>query len=979
MRKFLFTIMYLTIEMIVNAQNFNQSDYLNLQVEADTALHIFNGNPVTSIGISGHITYTSELGFVRFVVNDNYDDEYMVYESYRLFENDSSFNFSQKCEESCFYESYVPTELIVQVYDAIVNISTLEMSNTTYSNPEYLRLNAAETANGQKLSKIQNYIQYKGLIWIADATKLSSLSYKQKANLWGEGFRSYGYEFYSKGFFSIFGPERYSSSKNLVGNFDWRNRHGANNQQSSYYDGDPLGTGWITPVVCQSEGCWLNGSFDCYLDAEDCEHLGGVYREASTCWIFGPTAQVEALTNLYYNQHLDVDLSEQYIACRENKIVAYQPREALKHYKQEGVPLESCLAYSASLENCEDLCADSMVRVSITDYTEHGQNSMTDFLLKQYLINHGPLTAASLPLGYGYNNHCMALVGWGTIDDDIVKDVLGVPYDNGNYDTDFLGLTYWIYKESIGIDEADNGFKYILHVNNDAPKYTYSISSPIYYYNLTEQDVRCVDMDGDGYYYWGIGPKPAHCPPCPDEPDGDDSNPNLGPLNSYGQCTIIDNYNASFEDGWDNWMQVDLQDYENGIFWRYNHPTPSNQTGPNQAQDGDYYIYVDSRQMTNYYHKFTVIESPDININMNNSCKNVLDFYYHMQVYDWQSGEDKPRIILSTKKGNNPWYAHNPTWYVEGDMGSEWQHATIILPKDVTKVRLNVETGTYYYCDVAIDNITIKPWNHDETPILIYDNIVWDNDSIINQDIVVENGGCLTIRKTSGTNLKIELHPDSRIIVKPGGRLILDHCTLKTLCSDEFWQGIEVWGDKNMHQFEVNGSYGQGYLELKNGAVIENALCAVELWRPNYYSTTGGIIHATDATFRNNAKSVHALRYSNYSYANGREVPYNSFFHNCTFSIDNNYIGTDTFYKHVDMAHVNGIGFLGCDFSTSRHIPGVYQWCVGISACEAGFTVNSYCENSNVLPCLEEYLIPSSFSGFHRGIYASNDGSAART
>lgn len=56
----------------------------------------------------------------------------------------------------------------------------------------------------------------------------------------------------------------------------------------------------------------------------------------------------------------------------------------------------------------------------------------------------------------------------------------------------------------MGSDEnnSDYGFKYILHINNDAPENTYSISTPIHYNNLTEQDVRCVDTDGDGYYNW---------------------------------------------------------------------------------------------------------------------------------------------------------------------------------------------------------------------------------------------------------------------------------------------------------------------------------------------------------------------------------------------------------------------------------------------------------------------------------------------
>ncbi len=251
--------------------------------------------------------------------------------------------------------------------------------------------------------------------------------------------------------------------------------------------------------------------------------------------------------------------------------------------------------------------------------------------------------------------------------------------------------------------------------------------------------------------------------------------------------------------------------------------------------------------------------------------------------------------------------------------------------------------------------------------------LTWQNDRILKNNLVIENGARLTLKDCT-----LYVPSGASIIVKPGGSLFLDGATITNRCG-LMWQGIEVWGNSGTHQYEANGSYGQGYLEMRNGATIENAICAVELWRPEHYNTTGGIIHATDATFRNNAKSVHALWYTNYSYINDeQEMPYNSFFHNCSFSIDANYLGTTTFFKHVDMKHVKGISFLGCDFSVNRNVPGVSLWCMGIGAYEAGFTVNSYCENSNVLPCPDEYLIPSSFYGFHRGIHASNDGSAAR-
>lgn len=263
---------------------------------------------------------------------------------------------------------------------------------------------------------------------------------------------------------------------------------------------------------------------------------------------------------------------------------------------------------------------------------------------------------------------------------------------------------------------------------------------------------------------------------------------------------------------------------------------------------------------------------------------------------------------------------------------------------------------------------SLVPLNN--TSFSITGNTTWSNNNhLLPFDVSVENGVTLTITG------KVYCLKHASIIVKQGGRLVIDGGHLTSLCSNSVWQGIEVWGDNSTHQHEVNGNYLQGYVELKNGAVIENAKCALNLWRPNYWNSTGGIVHATDATFRNNVRAVHALWYT-YS-PSGRLSDYNAYFHNCTFTIDEDYLGTESFYKHVDLSHVNGIDFLGCSFSADRQLDSVSSYCVGIGAYSAGFRVDSYCENPNAVPCPETYLVPSCFGGFHRGIHASNDGSTA--
>ena len=240
----------------------------------------------------------------------------------------------------------------------------------------------------------------------------------------------------------------------------------------------------------------------------------------------------------------------------------------------------------------------------------------------------------------------------------------------------------------------------------------------------------------------------------------------------------------------------------------------------------------------------------------------------------------------------------------------------------------------------------------------------------------VSEGFIIDANATVTVTGNIKCNKNAKTIVPVGTKLILDGGTMTS--NGTMWKGVEVWGNSSTHQQEVNGSYPQGYIELKNGAVIENAKCAVELWHPDIYSTAGGIIHATDATFRNNAKAVHALYYT-YSPSGGTS-DYNGYLRNCTFTIDEDYLGTESFSKHVDLSHVSGFDIEGCSFSTMRNVAGVSPYCVGIGAYSAGFRVDSYCDHpnaNNMTACPEENLVPCSFTNFYQGIHASGDGGRA--
>ena len=273
---------------------------------------------------------------------------------------------------------------------------------------------------------------------------------------------------------------------------------------------------------------------------------------------------------------------------------------------------------------------------------------------------------------------------------------------------------------------------------------------------------------------------------------------------------------------------------------------------------------------------------------------------------------------------------------------------------------------------LRMGNIRKHAYGYTNVPKVVNKNEIWDFNYKSYQDIIVEPNVTLTI------SCRLEMVSQAKIVVKPGGKLIIDGGTITNAHYEGLWQGIQVWGNDNMHQYLSNGQYHQGILELKNGATIENAVCAVDLWNPLDEHSEGGIVWATDAIFRNNAKTVHAINYSNYTPSSGAEAQNASWFRNCSFIIDSDYIGNNTFNNHVELNNVDGIKFYACSFSVDNTASQLASSISAIYASSAGFTVTSECSSPG-FPCPESDLIRSTFNGFDNAIHVTNNGGSVRT
>jgi uncharacterized protein (TIGR02145 family) len=513
------------IHLTLSAQN----KVFTLQNNADNRINInktFSGNaylksfssakPISGLAVSCDITLNSDSSLVRIIMIDVQYHEYLVCEFYPLLCDINTFTLNDFAEETAYLHNIIPNTLKIELVDASIQLKEIILSKE-----EKLIAKAAISKslqqNSEKINKINENLRNSGGLWVAGETSVSKMTYEEKKQLFGgEVPNMQGFEYYAGGIFEFANSinkinkdvEAGSyNDTNLVSSFDWRNRHGANRPGSPYYNINPGSNGWITPVRNQGS--------------------------CGSCWIFGPIGAIEAKVNLYFNQHIDVDLSEQHVlSCNWGGAgcLGSSSNTTLMFAQDSGIINESCFPYIQDRTECSNKCSNPSERIRISDFSN--LEGYTYEQIKKELIAKGPL-AAGVNNWTGALGHSMCLVGFGiisagdTVNADSQSPIIVAP------DNIVIGKTYLIFKNSWGTYWGNNGYVQVFEESMDRVG-LYTIEDPIYSLNYSESSISCNDFDGDGYYYWGLGPKPLHCPACPDQPDGDDSDPCLGPLDENG-------------------------------------------------------------------------------------------------------------------------------------------------------------------------------------------------------------------------------------------------------------------------------------------------------------------------------------------------------------------------------------------------------------------------------------------------------------
>lgn len=519
----------------------NLAIVLNINTDKTISISPFKEEDIfCGFSVNGYIVQKDKDSFVRILLEDENGTEFLVAESCRMLNDVDTVWLNNYCEETALLNNIHPKNLKIAVKNASVELNSYNVSKNKST-----RILSRSSVQGNRRSQIEeivnninNYNAKHKKLWLAGVTDMSLRPYAEKKRILGiedNSSTTYGMEYYVDGIFEVGEISSVQSTTSssttssptlspslYVPEFDWRDRHGKN---------------WMTPVKNQGA--------------------------SGFCYAFAPVSALEGVVNLYYNQKLDLDLSEEDAAVyclymnvnedipptidHDGRIRAAYRRgwfeyEVLDYLTRYGVCDEASLPFVDSpTPGCPPTRPETNECIKINGYSEVSNFKDIDEI-KKNLIKYGPLVS-------GFNsssNHAITITGYKVLKEGDIMYVVERPQNKGEVRIEKgdprIGKTYWICKNSYGPDNGTkkDGYMYILYNDYNCMRQPRYIKTPITSKNYSDADIVCTDNDGDGYYYWGIGKKPASCPSwVPDTPDGDDSDYTKGPMDKYGFCMTI--------------------------------------------------------------------------------------------------------------------------------------------------------------------------------------------------------------------------------------------------------------------------------------------------------------------------------------------------------------------------------------------------------------------------------------------------------
>lgn len=277
------TCLALIISVSVQAQT---TIAIDTTLTGDGELYPFQaGDTIYSLKLNGEVILPSDTSLVRVILTGDNGIELLVYETYPLIASNDTIAIENHCDETCYFDAVQPENLRIEIINAQVYLENVVADFQHTANASSLQSQAKLQMDASKIYNMNSNLSANGINWIAGSNSIVETFYKGKKQMFGEKYNLFGFEYYKEGVFEFFWKTSTVDTSSLTSSFDWRNRHGASDPSSPYFDGDDsLSSGWLTRPKNQG----LCGS----------------------CWAHSVTGMTEAMINLYFNINTEFDLSE---------------------------------------------------------------------------------------------------------------------------------------------------------------------------------------------------------------------------------------------------------------------------------------------------------------------------------------------------------------------------------------------------------------------------------------------------------------------------------------------------------------------------------------------------------------------------------------------------------------------------------------------------------------------------------------------
>ncbi len=247
-------------------------------------------------------------------------------------------------------------------------------------------------------------------------------------------------------------------------------------------------------------------------------------------------------------------------------------------------------------------------------------------------------------------------------------------------------------------------------------------------------------IPGDGFYFDKLTIKDYDCMDCPIC------------ISSISEFP----YFESFESGFGDWTQGSDDDLD---WTRDANGTPSDNTGPDTAADGSYYLYLEA-STPNYPDKTASLVSPCFNFTEIGQA--ILYFQYHM----YGTADSMKLMVQTSIDAGSTW--SSAIWSRTGNQGNQWLSDTLDLSDlngEYVMVRFYGQTGETWQGDIAIDAISMNACPQtlfvDDNPIA--DGIYMASDTVLS-DKTILTGGQVTFRAGESVYLNPNFEVDTGAI-----------------------------------------------------------------------------------------------------------------------------------------------------------------------------------------------------------------------